>query len=117
MKKSLQKIQDFYEKDGYKGSKLRNILLKDKNFNSLVKERKIKLTKDFPLTKDELSKYVMSVDRDFEILKKVKQLEGLKLNQQERFITKFIRTQLEYDWRKWVIKELNKILKKYKIKS
>jgi len=117
MKKSLQKIQDFYEKQGYKGSKLRNILLKDKNFNNLVNERRAILTKAFPLSKDERSKYVMSVDRDFDILKKVKLLEKLNLNQQEQFITKFIKTQLEYDWRRWVIKELDKILKKYKIKS
>lgn len=117
MKKSLQKIMDFYEKQGYKGDKLRNILLKDKNFNSLIEERRLKLTKAFSLTKNEGKKYVLSVDRDFEILKKIKQLEKLKLNQQEQFIAKFIRTQLEHDWRKWVIKELNKILKKYNIKN
>src|SRR3989338_8289395 len=110
MKKSLQRIEDFYVKQGYKGNELRKILSKDKEYQKLLKERKQKLTKKISLTKTEKKKYVMSVDKDYEILLKVKQLEKLTLTKEEKFLIKFIRTQLEHDWRKWLIKELDKIL-------
>ncbi|MBI3032933.1 hypothetical protein HYY69_05640 [Candidatus Woesearchaeota archaeon] len=66
------------------------------------------------LTLTEKKKYVMSVDQDYEILSKVKQLEKLKLTKDEKFLIKLIRTQLERHWRKWLIKELDKILLKRK---
>ncbi len=114
MKKSLQIIEDSYMSQGYKGDELRKILSKDKGYQKLLKERKQKLTKKISLTKTEEKKYVMSIDQDYEILSKVKQLEKLNLDKEEKFLIKFIRTQLEHDWRKWLIKELDKILLKYK---
>ena len=42
----------------------------------------------------------MSVDENCEILSKIKKLEKLKLSKEERFLIKFIKTQLEYNWRK-----------------
>ena len=114
IKKSLQRIEDFYMTQGYKGDELRKILSKDKDYQKLLQERKQKLTKKISLTKIEGKKYVMSIDQDYEILSKVKQLERLKINKEEKFLIKFIRTQLEHDWRKWLIKELDKILLKYK---
>ena len=114
MKKSLQRIEDFYVKQGYKGDELRKILSKDKEYQKLLKERKQKLTKKISLTETERKKYVMSINEDYEIISKVKQLEKLNLNKEEKFLIKFIRTQLEHDWRKWLIKELDKILLKYK---
>lgn len=112
-KKSLQTVQDFYENQGYKGDALRRILLKDKDYQKILNERKKKLTKKISLTKTEAKKYVMSTDEDYEILLKVKQLEKLNLNKEDKFIIRFVRTQLERDWRKWLIKELNRILRKY----
>jgi hypothetical protein len=114
MKKSLQRIEDFYISQGYKENELRKILSKDKDYQKLFQERKQKLTKKISLTKIEKKKYVMSIDEDYEILSKVKQLEKLNLTKEEKFLIKFIRTQLEHDWRKWLIKELDKILLKYK---
>ena len=114
MKKSPQRIEDFYISQGYKGDKLRKILSKDRDYQKLLKERKQKLTKKVSLTKAEKKKYVMSIDEDYLILSKVKQLEKLRLTKEEKFLIKFIRTQLEHDWRKWLIKELDKILLKYK---
>ena len=70
--------------------------------------------KKFLLTKAEKKKYVMAEARDYEILAKIKQLEKLKLSQKDKFLVKFIRSQLERDWRKYLIKELNKLLRKYK---
>ena len=68
---------------------------------------KIKVT---PLEK---KKYVLSKEADFEILAKCKKLEKLKLLEKDRFLIKFIKTQLEADWRKPLLKELNHIYKKY----
>jgi len=110
MKRSLQRIGDFYSSQGYKGNELRKILSKDRDYQKLLQERKQKLTKNILLTKTEKKKYVMSIDEDYEILSKVKQLERLNLNKEEKFLIEFIRTQLEHDWRKWLIKELDKIL-------
>jgi len=114
MKKSLQRIEDFYISQGYKGDELRKILLKDKDYLKLLKERKQKLTKKISVTKAEEKKYVLSTDEDYEILGKVKQLEKMKLTKEEKFLVKFIKTQLEHGWRKSLIKELDKILLKYK---
>ncbi len=114
-KKSLQKIQDFYERQGYKGEQLRKVLLKDKEYLAILKNRKQKLRTVLGLSKAEERKYILSTDEDYEILSNVKKLEKQKLNAQEKFLIKFIRTQLEHDWRKWIIKELNKIVDKYKI--
>ncbi len=110
---SLQRIEDFYQNQGYEGNELRKILLKDKDYLGLLNEKKKKLTKKASLTKAEEKKYVLSTDEDYEILSKVKQLEKRDLNKEEKFLVKLIRTQLEHDWRKWLVKELDKILLKY----
>src|SRR3989344_4681886 len=102
MKKSLQDIEDFYVNKGHVGNKLRKILEKDKDYVRLVKLRKERLTKELSLSTNETKKYVMSTDKDYDILSKVKVLEKLKLNKEEKFIIKLIRTQLEHDWRKWL---------------
>jgi len=103
---------DFYINRGYNGDKLRQILLKDKDYLKLLKEKKQKLTKSLRLTKAEEKMYVMSTDQDYEILSKVKQLEKIKLSKQDKFLVQLIRTQLERDWRKPLIKELDSILRK-----
>ena len=66
------------------------------------------------ITPLEKKKYVLSKESDFKILVKCKQLEKLKLNKEDRFLVKLIKTQLEQDWRKHLLKTLNQILKKYK---
>lgn len=114
-KKSLPRIEDFYANQGYKGDELRKILLKDKDYQKLLNERKQKLTKKISLTRKEEKKYVMSTDEDYEILGKVKQLEKIKLTKEEKFLVKLIKTQLEHPWRKYLILELNKILRKHKV--
>lgn len=114
MKKSLQSIQDFYEKQGYKGAQLRRMIENDKEWREIVKDRNRKLSKRVSLTKSEKTKYVMSTDEDYEILDKIKQLEKLMLKKEDRYFIKFLRTQLEHDWRKPILAELNKLLRKYK---
>ena len=76
----------------------------------------MKLKKRFPLTKTEQRKYVMSTNEDYEILKKVKQLQKLTLAKEEKILVWLIKTQLEPKWRKYLLQTLNKLLKKYKKK-
>lgn len=73
-----------------------------------------RLAAKISLTKREKRKYVMSTDQDYEILSKIKQLGKCDLNKQEKLLIRLIRTQLERDWRKWLIKELDKILRSQK---
>jgi len=115
-KGSLQKIQDTYENLGYKGDKLREILNKDKEFKKIVKERKKELTQQFKIAPTEKKKYVLSTNEDYEILSKIKQLEKLKLTKEDKYLIKFVKTQLEHDWRKPILKTLSKVLKKYERK-
>ena len=58
----------------------------------------------------------MSTNDDYEILKKVKQLEKLKLNKEDKILVWLIKTQLEFEWRNYLIHALNQILKKYRKK-
>jgi hypothetical protein len=60
-------------------------------------------------TKTERKKYIFKEKRDFEILKKIKILEKRKnLTKKEKTIIKFMRTQLEDDWRQPLLKLLDK---------
>jgi len=113
-KSSLQAIEDFYINLGYEGDKLRKILTKDKEYQELLKERKKKLTERFKIAKLEKRKYALSTDEDFEILTKCKQLERLKLAREDKYLINLIKAQLEYDWRKSLLKALNQVFKKYK---
>ena len=76
----------------------------------------MKLKKRFPLTKTEQRKYVMSTNEDYEILKKVKQLQKLTLAKEEKILLWLIKTQLEPKWRKYLLQTLNKLCKKYQKK-
>lgn len=114
MKKSLQQIEDFYVRRGYKKDKLRRILEKDKEYQRLLKQRKNKLSEKINVSSIEKRNYVLSTDIDFIILSKCKELEKLKLSKQDKEIVKLIRTQLKRDWRSPLINYLNKLLLKYK---
>jgi hypothetical protein len=46
-------------------------------------------------------------------LRKIKSLETKRLNKCDKRFLSFIKTQLKIDWRKPLIKELNKINKRY----
>ena len=76
----------------------------------------MKPAKRFTLTKAEQRKYVMSTNEDYDILKKIKQLEKLKLTKEEKILVRLIKTQLEPKWRKYLLQTLNKLFKKYQKK-
>lgn len=114
MKKSLQQIEDFYQSKGYKEERLRTALAKDKEYQSILKDRKNRLTQKFKVTNKEKKIYVLSTDKDYGILAKCKELEKLKISKEDRLLIKIIKSQLEDDWRGHLLKKLNKLLQKYK---
>ncbi len=59
-------------------------------------------------------RYVLKEDRDYEILGLVYELEKCKLSAEDKRMVALVRTQLEYDWRKPLLKCLNRFLRKYK---
>jgi hypothetical protein len=65
------------------------------------------------ITSAEKKKYALIKKIDFAILKRIKRLESKKLNKEDNRILIFIKTQMEHDWRKPLIKELNKIERRY----
>lgn len=112
MKKSLQKIEDYYIRKGFRGDNLRKVLEKDKEYQKILSERKKRLTQKFKINLKEKGKYVLSTDEDYEILGKIHQLEKRKLSSENKRIIDFIKTQLQLDWRTPIIKLLNNLLKK-----
>ena len=57
--------------------------------------------------------YVLKTKRDIEILNSCKKLEKLKLSKADRDLVTLIKTQLERDWRKYLLNALEKLLIKY----
>ena len=60
-----------------------------------------------------MKKYVLKTKRDITILNLCKKLEKLKLSKADRDLVALIKTQFERDWRKYLVKFLEKLLKKY----
>ncbi len=61
-----------------------------------------------------MKKYVLKTKRDLEILNLCRKLEKSKLSKNDKDLVKLIKTQLEKDWRKYLIIKLEKLAKKYK---
>ena len=114
MKKSLDTTAEFYIQRGYTGQKLREVLEGDLEYQKLIKNKRKKLSEETKVSQKEKAKYVLSADKDFEILKKCKLLPKKKLSNADKELVILIKAQLEDDWRKPLIKILNNLLKKYK---
>ncbi|MFH0739629.1 MAG: hypothetical protein V1819_00745 [bacterium] len=112
-KESMQEVEDFYINLGYSGSKLREALSVDKNYQKLLEEKKKKLNNQIKVSPMEKKKYVLATDVDFEILDKCKKLEKLKLSQEDKVLVALAKAQLEEDWRKSLVKKLNQLLARY----
>jgi len=74
---------------------------------------KEKFSKKIKLTENERKKYPLPEEEDYEILFKCKQLEKMKLTKEDKLLVELIKSQLEIDWHKPLIKKLNQLLKKY----
>ena len=66
------------------------------------------------ITKADLKKYALVKEKDIQILKQIKQLEQKNLDKVDLRMLKFIKSQLERDWRKPLIGEIKKIEKHLK---
>ena len=64
-------------------------------------------------TAQEMKRYVLRTHEDLEILAKCKILEKLQLTKYDKEFVKMIKTQLEKEWRRPLLKQLNKLLKEY----
>ena len=64
-----------------------------------------------------MKKYILKTKRDVTILNSCKRLEKLRLSKADRDLVALIKTQLERDWRKYLIIKLEKLSKKYQIKA
>lgn len=84
----------------------RRIIPADAEINSKSIMKKIKA--------EDKKRYVLGEGRDYKILKKIYKLEKRKLTPGDKRILNLIRTQLERDWRKSLIKFLDGLAKKYK---
>jgi len=65
------------------------------------------------LIKERNKKYIIDEKRDLIIYNKTKILEKKKLNKKDMETLRLIKTQLEGDWRKYLIIYLNKLQAKY----
>ncbi len=111
----MQQIEDFYMDLGYKGDKLRQKLQQDKQLQQLLKKKRKKLTTSIKATSSEKRKYILSTDKDFEILSKCKKLKKIKISKEDKEIVNLIETQLKPEWRDPLVQTLSKLIKKYKI--
>ena len=60
-----------------------------------------------------MKKYVLKTKRDIKMLNLCKRLEKLKLSKKDKYLVALIKTQLERDWRKYLLNALEKLLRKY----
>jgi len=65
------------------------------------------------LTGSEKNKYALLDVRDSGILAKIRCLEKKSLSKEDKHLVALIRTQLEKDWRKPLVKELERLGRKY----
>ena len=75
---------------------------------------KEKIINEYKITKYDKKKYILKTKRDLKILYLCKKLERLKLSKKDKILVALIKTQLEKNWRKYLLKRLNELLKKYK---
>ena len=107
MTKSLQELQDYYINQGLVGARLRQAIEEDGEYQKLLEERKAKLLTKSKLPKQETDKYVLATDTDYLILDKIRSLEKQDLSKSDEEMVRFIRTQLELDWRSPVVVKLD----------
>ena len=101
--KTLDELVGFYVKLGYVGFKLKSVIEKDKRYAQLLKKRKDYLTR-IGVSSSEHKKYVLLTGKDIEILRRCNRLE--KNAGQDADIIKLIKSQLEEDCRRPLLKKL-----------
>jgi hypothetical protein len=110
---SLQDIGDFYFNLGYRGKKLHAILIKDKAYQELLKNKKGAIAKKMNLKSSDRVKYALSTEADLEILSQCNLLMKEKLFKNDKYLIKLIKSQLLDDWRTPLLKKLKSLAVKY----
>lgn len=72
-----------------------------------------KLRERYGIKPEEEYGYVMGEERDYVILAKIKEFEAKGLNEDDKKLVAFCRTQLEDDWRAPLIEKLDELFRKY----
>ncbi|MEI6144387.1 MAG: hypothetical protein WCP91_02220 [Candidatus Berkelbacteria bacterium] len=114
MKKSLQKIEDFYYQKGLRADDLRQALTDDQDYQKLLAERKASLQVNFNIPAEDEGKFVLSTDNDYEILSTCYELEKKNLSTGDEELVGFIKSQLELDWRNNLTDKIQSLKHKYK---
>ena len=114
MAKSLQDIEDYYISQGLTGETLRKALDDDEEFQKLLKEKKSQVRDRFGISNEDEEKYYLPKQEDYEILSKVKQLENMNLNDNDKELVEVIKAQLLAEWRKPLLEKLKQLISKYK---
>jgi len=65
-------------------------------------------------TREERRRYVLKKKSDLEILARCKELEKARLPKGDTILVRLIKSQLKDDWRKPLLKELNRLIRKYR---
>lgn len=112
--KSLQDIEDYYISQGLTGEALRQALDNDTEFQSLLKDKKSEVRDKLGITQEDEEKYYLPKQEDYEILSRVKQLESVDLNENDRELVEVIKAQLLAEWRKPLLEKLGQLITKYK---
>jgi len=112
--RNLQAIEDYYVNQGLVGDKLRQAIEEDSEYQEILRSRKARLHKEVEIYDAEVGKYVLSTEKDYEILTKIRQLENKNLSSSDRELIELIKTQLELDWRSPILGKLDELLGKYK---
>lgn len=112
-RRSLQEIEDFYIQQGLQGESLWEALDKDEEFHELLKQKKQQIREKHNITSEEEQKYLLPTENDYEILAKIKALETYPLTKEDKTIVGLIKSQLQEEWRKPLLSELNNLIKTY----
>ena len=62
--------------------------------------------------KTDKKKLLLEEDRDYEILEKIYLLEKKKLTKDQKELVRFLKSQLQDDWRKPLLRFVNELIKK-----
>ncbi|MFH1367243.1 MAG: hypothetical protein ABIH38_04660 [Patescibacteria group bacterium] len=102
-----------YYKKGFRGRKLIKALKKDKTFlRSFNQTVNLAKKKGIEIQLSDYKKYPSPDFEDYEILHNCRKALKKKLSGEDRRMIIFILSQMEYDWRRPLKKELKRILKK-----
>jgi len=72
--------------------------------------------KSIRVKKADQNRLLLEEDRDYEILEKIYLLEKKKLDKDQKELVRFLKSQLQDDWRKPLSQFLDKLIKRFKTK-